>query len=128
MEIFLKLPNALFWYFFKEYMDGKSQKDFAVAGQVVKKGFFLTLKKKNRKCQSEFDRKVDFNRLYCEATQKPCLKRFCEGCHTIAHTVFECSFFDSLNHEGKIDYFHFPRDVDIVTTYVDGESRGYSML
>ena len=54
--------------------------------------------------------------------------RFCGGCHTIVEDDFICISYPWKVHRIKLDYFHFPRDVDILTTYYNGKKCGYTTL
>lgn len=53
---------------------------------------------------------------------------WCDGCHKTTAAYFPCSTFSHITHNLEVDYYHFPRDVDLLSFYREGVKIGYTML
>ena len=52
----------------------------------------------------------------------------CQQCTKTEWIEFQCCAFPKLTHTIQMEYYHFPRDVDLYTTWIDGKQKGRCML
>jgi hypothetical protein len=67
-------------------------------------------------------------RLVMNAGCKSIRKDRCDGCHNTEYCQLNCQIFLHKIHNLEVDYFHFPRDVDLLSWLEDGKQIGYTMM
>lgn len=113
------------------YLNDKDKTNFVLTGAYFFKNVSCPiLCDIAMKCTKEIEEHWNDD-LSKQAFKHGCLSspEFCsEGCRVIKSKVIKCSVYPWKCHNLAVEYYHNPRDVDILSWYLDNKKIGYTIL